>query len=462
MQSFARVTKLSNIGGRAAYITDPKRQEHIVSASPSVDWKPYQQYERNNQKTVAPNNEGREVIIALPNEWERLPYGELTSRAQTLAVAAVGKETDMQWAIHWNKSKSNLHMHVIFSERQKTGEMGRYDRDVYLTADGKIARSKAQRAKNADGSDKPPTHRKGDERGGFTAKDTQYKQKSWVKNMKSSLSHVMGSYGAIFEPRGVLYQYHEGKGRTAPITRHKNDIIKANNAAYEKFVSELPKKLSDNEIQKIKKILLLASQKGEVFQFSPPKEKEQVVKPPAPVVTHFVYKPKATTTPQKPTAQEIAVSEIRKALKALKTAVKKEMPPEPTESSGIARFNPFGRKEREAIKTAYITAWNERENEIRAALSTLGDYGVTILRGKNIAELESAKVPKLGGHIERQVKARIEEIQNAKIPAKVPRQEKPREETFAEKLERIDRLVKSQKQDEPQINRIKPKNKDER
>jgi len=392
----------------------------------SVDWKPYQEYERNNQKTVVPNNEGREVIIALPNEWEQLQRNELTTRAQTLAIAAVGKETDMQWAIHWNKSKTNLHMHVIFSERQKTDETRKYSRDVYLTADGKVARSKAQRAKNVDGSNKPPAHRKGEKCGGFTAKDTQYKQKSWVKNMKSSVTRVMGSYGVTFEPRGVLYQYHEGKGCTAPLTRSKNDVINANNAAYEKFVSELPRKLSDNEIQKIKKILLLTVQHGEVFRFSPPAKKEPMVKPPTPVpvVTHFVYKPNATAMPKKPTVQEIAVSEIRAALKDLKAVVKKEIPPEPKELSGIARLNPFGKKEREAAKANYLAAWNERDNEIRAALSILGDYGVTVLRGKNIAELDSVHVSRLGGHIESQVQTRIDEIQNMEVPVKAPKARK--------------------------------------
>ncbi|HBG7871612.1 TPA: hypothetical protein KRF18_003702, partial [Clostridioides difficile] len=51
MKSFARVTKLSNIGGRADYITNEKKQEAILAKSEAVDWKPYQNFERANQRT---------------------------------------------------------------------------------------------------------------------------------------------------------------------------------------------------------------------------------------------------------------------------------------------------------------------------------------------------------------------------------------------------------------------------
>lgn len=96
MKSFARVTKLSNIGGRADYITNEKKQEAILAKSEVVDWKPYQNFERANQRTATANNEGREMIIALPNEWSQLPPAELHARANTIAQTAVGKATDLQ------------------------------------------------------------------------------------------------------------------------------------------------------------------------------------------------------------------------------------------------------------------------------------------------------------------------------------------------------------------------------
>lgn len=229
MKSFARVTKLSNIGGRADYISNPERQESIVALSPDIDWEPYQDYERTHKKTAVANNEGREVVISLPNEWEQLTHDELNKRAQTLAVTAAGKESDMQWAVHWNKTHTNLHLHVIFSERQKEGNTGRYDRNVYLTNTGKIARSKADRATDTHGNIKPPIHRKGEVKGGFTAKDTRYKSRAWVYTMKEDLRQEFTRHGVRIEEPMPLYQYHEGKGKESPQISEKNIVIRENN-----------------------------------------------------------------------------------------------------------------------------------------------------------------------------------------------------------------------------------------
>lgn len=230
MKSFARVTKLSNIGGRADYITNEKKQEAILAKSEVVDWKPYQDFERANQRTATANNEGRELVIALPNEWAKLPTKELEARANTIAQTAIGKATDLQWAVHWNHARSNLHIHVIFSERQREKDAGRWDRDIYLTEDGKVARRRTDRAKNPDGTDKPPVHRKGEEKGGFTAKDKTYTTKGWLADTKERLKQTFTErWGVNIEKPDYLHQYHEGKGREAPAIRQKNEVIKSVN-----------------------------------------------------------------------------------------------------------------------------------------------------------------------------------------------------------------------------------------
>ena len=263
MKSFARVTKLSNISGRANYITDPKRQENIVAESPAVDWKPYQDFEKSQpqsytidkktgEKIACARTEGRDVMIALPNEWKDLPRDELTARAQSVAVAAIGKDTDMQWAVHLNsagtkdpkgniRESDNLHMHVVFSERKMTGELSSYDRDVYHTAEGTVARSKAQRAKDSDGNDLPPVHHKGEAKGGFTAKDTSYKDYRWKDSMKLRVEAEMKRMGATIEPPDPIHQYHEGKGHNAPEMRERNEVIKIANKQLSEFSVELRK-----------------------------------------------------------------------------------------------------------------------------------------------------------------------------------------------------------------------------
>ncbi len=236
MNLFIRVTKLSNIVGRADYISNTKRQENIVINSDPIDWKPYQDFERSNKKTNTNNNEGREIIIALPNEWSNLNTQELKEKANELAITATGKSTDTQWAIHWNKTHTNLHIHIIFSERTKEKNIGKWDRDIYLTDEGKIARKKSDRAKNPDGTIKPPIHRKGEEKGGFTSKDIKYKDHNWLDKLKKQIKEKFIYFGVNIEENNTFHQYHEGKGNESYIINKKNECIKLNNKLWNEYI----------------------------------------------------------------------------------------------------------------------------------------------------------------------------------------------------------------------------------
>jgi hypothetical protein len=141
--------------------------------------------------------------------------------------------------VHWNKNNTNLHTHIIFSERQKSQDMGFYDRDIYLTDDGKVARRKADRAKDSDGKEKSPIHKKGDLKGDFTAKDTRYKQKAWVQSMKNAVKQELERFGAVIEPPDPLHEYHEGKGSEAPKIAVKNAVIREMNKQLKPHI-ELP------------------------------------------------------------------------------------------------------------------------------------------------------------------------------------------------------------------------------
>ena len=253
MKFFARITKLNNISGRAAYITDDKKQEDIVAQSEKVDWKPYQDFEKNNQKSNSKNNEGREIIIALPNGWQFLSPDEQFEKFKKIAETAVGKKTDLQWAVHLNKADSkdpggrtrkidNLHLHVVFSERSLRNiaadnfkDVKCWDRDIYHTKDGKVARSKAERAKDEHGNIRPPVHRKGEPKVSqgkyeFSAKDTQYKSKAWVQGMKADVLAVFRDMGVNIESNDPVRQQHEGKGPVADKIRESNNAVKQVNA----------------------------------------------------------------------------------------------------------------------------------------------------------------------------------------------------------------------------------------
>ena len=183
MKTFVRMTKLHDIVGRSDYISNPDRQEKIVAAENYACWKDYQVFERKHQRSSEPNNEGRELIIALPNEWQQLSKSELSNRMNEIARLLL-LPPEYQWAVHWNKARTNLHAHLIFSERSRSvGSSGVWDRDIYLTQDGKVARRKADRAVDKNGKVKPPVHRKGDPKSAeFTPKDKVYKTKDQLRN----------------------------------------------------------------------------------------------------------------------------------------------------------------------------------------------------------------------------------------------------------------------------------------
>lgn len=230
MKDFARATKLPSIGGRAAYITDPGRQEEIVVRSRSIDWKPYIDFEARQHKTNVRQNEGRELMISLPNEWYTLPKPALSVRINTMARSVFGKERDYQWAVHWNKARTNMHVHIIYSERLKVAEPGRWDRDVYLKDDGNVARRKSDRARDSEGNVLPPVHKKGDLKDPFTAKDPKFKSKAWLHEQKQELKQLMQEWGVDFDKPEPLHQFHEGKGSESKTIRLKNEIIKIVNS----------------------------------------------------------------------------------------------------------------------------------------------------------------------------------------------------------------------------------------
>ena len=237
MQTFVRMSKLSDIVGRSDYISNPERQEDIVAAKCYADWKQYQAYERKHQRSNTPNNEGRELIIALPNEWKKFDDLNMTSHMNDLAQRLLPGKYDYQWAVHWNKSLTNLHVHLIFSERnrQYNGKEV-WDRDIYLTQDGKVARRKADRAVDKNGNIKPPVHRKGEPKNQtFTPKDTKFKSKAWLEQAKNTVTEYFKYYREPVEEYGLLHQYHEGKGKQAAEIHEKNRKIKYVNHFFERL-----------------------------------------------------------------------------------------------------------------------------------------------------------------------------------------------------------------------------------
>ena len=132
---YARDTALNNVSGRSEYISDQKRQEEIVLHEKNMKftWQDYSNFEANNQKSSNKNIEARETVIALPNELYQ-DKKKLKAFCDDLAKSMYGVNRDYEYAVHWNKARTNLHVHFIYSEREVNLEATpkRYKRDLWV------------------------------------------------------------------------------------------------------------------------------------------------------------------------------------------------------------------------------------------------------------------------------------------------------------------------------------------
>lgn len=205
---YSRVTKINNVAGRRDYISNPDRQEFIklTGKSRAFDWKDYADFEKMNQKSHAKNNEARELVIALPNEMsERLSDKILDDFSHDLAQELLGKKRDYEFALHFNQSQTNLHMHLLFSERERNTERQPkvYKRDMWF--DKTTNRMTKAQAKNAE-----CRYKKGDvmkDKHGhikydddpFTKKDKAFTERSWLKAHQETIQNVLAEYHYVLD-----------------------------------------------------------------------------------------------------------------------------------------------------------------------------------------------------------------------------------------------------------------------
>lgn len=205
---YGRVTKISNAVGRADYITDEKRQEEIVLHKENMQhsWQEHSAFEKAHQKSNVANNEALEVHIALPNELAQ-DKEKLEQVCDSLAREIVGENKDYEYSVHWNHNRTNLHVHILFSERENQLELEPkiYKKDIWQDKDThKLAKANAENAELV--------HRKGevqrDNEGNikyqtdiFKAKDKKFIESSWVHEKNKIVESVMKEYGFNLEYR---------------------------------------------------------------------------------------------------------------------------------------------------------------------------------------------------------------------------------------------------------------------
>jgi hypothetical protein len=156
MKNLVRVQKITNGRGSIKYITKDSKGEILASYSTQSmnEWEilfDYNQQKFNEEKAKGnwmmeqKSSDGKEAkaveakmfVVALPNERAKQNPNELVKELADDWVSE--HQTDCYIALHWNKTHTNLHAHILASERKKkeSSEIKRAKRNRYYNADGK-------------------------------------------------------------------------------------------------------------------------------------------------------------------------------------------------------------------------------------------------------------------------------------------------------------------------------------
>lgn len=239
--SFIQMSKLPDLKGRISYIGSPDRQENLFAVYDTADtefWTCLARESRQEFKRCGTEGkciEARELIIALPENYTRYDPDEVLKEFTERFKGQYGVECTS--ALHYNKTKTNYHIHLIFSERLllETPDNKIAIRAVYFDETGKRVRTK----KEITGED--GTIRKGCtvipkgeiyEQHMFTTKNTFFKSKGFLTEVKELLTeqinlHVREEEKLVVFDQNSVYLPTKKIGKNNPLA----DEIRADNEA---------------------------------------------------------------------------------------------------------------------------------------------------------------------------------------------------------------------------------------
>ena len=156
MKNLVRIQKITNGRGSIKYITKDSKGEILASYSTQSmnEWEilfDYNQQKFNEEKEKGNwmmdqrSSDGKEAkaveakmfVVALPNERAKQNPKELVKELADDWVSE--NQTDCYIALHWNKTHTNLHAHILASERKKkeSPSVRRAKRNRYYDVNGK-------------------------------------------------------------------------------------------------------------------------------------------------------------------------------------------------------------------------------------------------------------------------------------------------------------------------------------
>lgn len=201
--TFIQQTKLTNVSGRIKYISSQAKQENLYAVYETTErsfWRELAQ--ENRAEFIRSGAEGkcieaRELIIALPPSLYEYSHNELLRYFVDKFKEEYGVECIA--ALHHNKSKTNFHIHLIYSEREKL-EMPTIKvaaRNIFIDESGKRRRTK----KEITAEDGTIRHgcriiSKGEiyEKHLFDKKKTVFKEKTFLHDVKEFFTDIINDH----------------------------------------------------------------------------------------------------------------------------------------------------------------------------------------------------------------------------------------------------------------------------
>ena len=240
---YTRTTKLKNASGRSDYISDITKQEEIVlnKSNQKHEWSFYDEYEKIHSQNGQLNNSAKEEVIALPNELYE-DKEKLQTVCDDLATSILGHNRDYQYAVHWNNTRTNLHMHLIYSERERidlsNAEPKIYKKDMWYDIEtNKLAKANAPgaelRYKKGDiQRDKEGNIKYNEEP--LTVKDEKFKHKSWKDLLNKQVQITLKKHGYELDIQDYNTPYLSQK----KLYKGQNNDLKQITLEYNKTVRE--------------------------------------------------------------------------------------------------------------------------------------------------------------------------------------------------------------------------------
>ena len=192
--SFIEMAKLHNLSGRITYISSHAKQEHLyevyATEPDKVFWRELAKCNQEEFEKSGTNGkciEARELMIALPESFINYDHDYLLKKMVDEFKEKYGVECFA--ALHHNKRKTNLHIHMIFAERKRLDqpEEKTATRNMFYDEQGRHVRTKKE-ILDGDGNIRRSCKiiKKGEvyERKIFTVKDGRFKQESFLDEAK--------------------------------------------------------------------------------------------------------------------------------------------------------------------------------------------------------------------------------------------------------------------------------------